>query len=154
MTEPDYTAAATELADSLGRLADLVRADPDLYPVFKYAFGIDVFPGGKATVQRLVRVALAARVPVTKIVQGSYFLTRLTFGDRVKVDICQQRDQVCERIVTGTETVTKKVPDPVALAAVPEVEVTETVETVEWRCRPIMAPAASDPVTASANRGA
>jgi hypothetical protein len=49
------------------------------------------------------------------------------------------RDQVCERVVTGTREVTKTVPDPDALAAVPTVEVTEVVEEVEWRCMPLLA---------------
>lgn len=52
-----------------------------------------------------------------------------------------KREQVCERVVTGTETVTKTVPDPEALAKVPSVEVTETVEKVEWVCRPLLADA-------------
>jgi hypothetical protein len=48
------------------------------------------------------------------------------------------RDEVCERVVTGTREVTETVPDPEALAAVPTVEVTKTVEDVEWVCRPLL----------------
>jgi hypothetical protein len=48
------------------------------------------------------------------------------------------RNEVCEKVVTGTREVTKEVPDPEALAAVPKVTVTETVEDVEWRCHPIL----------------
>ena len=50
------------------------------------------------------------------------------------------RDDVCERIVTGTHEETKTVKDPEALAAVPEVRVTETVEDIEWRCGSLLAP--------------
>ncbi len=50
------------------------------------------------------------------------------------------RDDVCERIVTGTHQVTETGKDPEALAAVPEIEVTKTVEDVEWRCGSILAP--------------
>lgn len=51
------------------------------------------------------------------------------------------RGEVCERIVTGVETVTEQVPDPDALALVPTVEVTREVETVEWVCSPLLAEA-------------
>jgi hypothetical protein len=58
------------------------------------------------------------------------------------------RDEVCERIVVGTEEVTKQVPDPEALAAVPLVEKTETVEKVEWRCGPLLGDATEHPFSA------
>lgn len=48
------------------------------------------------------------------------------------------RDEVCERVVTGTREVTKEVPDPEALAAVPKVTVTEVVEDVDWVCTPLL----------------
>lgn len=46
-----------------------------------------------------------------------------------------ERDEVCERIVTGTRQVTEEVPDPAA----PKITVTRTVEDVEWRCMPLLA---------------
>lgn len=49
------------------------------------------------------------------------------------------RDEVCERVVVATREVTEEVPDPEALAAVPLVSVTKTVEDVEWVCRPLLA---------------
>lgn len=49
------------------------------------------------------------------------------------------REQVCERVVTGTETRKIVEPDPDLVAALPTVERVETVETVEWRCEPILA---------------
>jgi hypothetical protein len=55
------------------------------------------------------------------------------------------REEVCERVVKGTREVSREVPDPDALAAVPTTTVTETVEDVEWVCRPILA---SEPVPA------
>jgi len=48
------------------------------------------------------------------------------------------RNEVCERVVTGTREVTREVPDPEALAAVPKVVVTETVEDVTWECIPLL----------------
>ena len=49
------------------------------------------------------------------------------------------RGEVCTRVVTGTKTVTREVPDADALAAVPTSTVTETVETVRWDCHPLLA---------------
>lgn len=50
------------------------------------------------------------------------------------------RDTVCDRVVTGTREVTREIADPTALAAVPTVTVTETVDDVEWVCQPLLAP--------------
>ena len=60
----------------------------------------------------------------------------------LKLTLLAYRDAVCERIVTGTREVTETVKDPDALAKVPEIEVTKTVDEVEWRCHPVLAPAA------------
>jgi hypothetical protein len=60
------------------------------------------------------------------------------------VVLTTSRDVVCRRVVKGTREVTKKVPDPAALAAVPEIEVTETVEDIEWICEPVTRPLASE----------
>jgi hypothetical protein len=46
--------------------------------------------------------------------------------------------------VVGTREVTEEVPDPEALAAVPKVTVTRTVEDVRWECRPLLAEAQRD----------
>jgi hypothetical protein len=53
------------------------------------------------------------------------------------------RAEVCERVVTGTREVTVELPDPEAMAAVPKVTVTKTVEDVEWVCGPLLAGASS-----------
>ncbi len=60
----------------------------------------------------------------------------------LKVQVTAYRDAVCKRSVTGTREVSREIPDPAALAAVPTVTVTETVEDVEWNCLPLTAPAA------------
>jgi hypothetical protein len=60
----------------------------------------------------------------------------------VNFGLIVQRDAVCQRVVTDVTEVTREVPDPDALAAVPMVTVTETVEQVEWICSPILAEAA------------
>lgn len=53
----------------------------------------------------------------------------------VHVRVWVDRNEVCERVVVGTREVTKTVPSPDA----PMVEVTETVEDVEWICSPLLA---------------
>lgn len=62
----------------------------------------------------------------------------------LKIQFTAYRDEVCERIVTGTTEVTREVPDPDALAKVPTTTVTETVEQVEWRCHPLLAGQSAD----------
>lgn len=55
------------------------------------------------------------------------------------VHIYTPREKVCRKVVTTAE-VTKTVPDPTV--EVPQVEITETVETVEWVCEPLLAASA------------
>lgn len=57
----------------------------------------------------------------------------------IAVAVQADREQVCTKVVTGTREVTEEVPDPEALAAVPKVTVTKTVEDVIWECRPLLA---------------
>lgn len=57
----------------------------------------------------------------------------------VQLEVVVNRESVCRRVVTGTETVTETVPDPDA----PLVEVTKEVDTVEWQCEPLLAEVAS-----------
>jgi hypothetical protein len=57
----------------------------------------------------------------------------------LKIVACTHRNEVCTRVVTGTREVTEAVPDPSVI--VPLVEVTKTVEDVEWVCGPLLAEA-------------
>lgn len=94
-------------------------------------------------------VAAARVIPgrLDKAVRDDVYQLSTRFGgDRgLKISLTAYRDAVCERVVTGTETVTKTVPDP--SVKVPLVEVTETVETVEWVCRPLLAGESPDGVS-------
>ena len=62
--------------------------------------------------------------------------------DGLRMTLTAFRKDVCERVVTGTREVTETVKDPDALAAVPEIKVTRTVEEAEWVCRPLLTPEA------------
>lgn len=75
-----------------------------------------------------------------KAPDGTYFDVEFELHG-LKLTVTAFRDDVCERVVTGTREVTREVPDPDALAAVPTTTITETVEDVTWECRPLLAPA-------------
>lgn len=70
-----------------------------------------------------------------KVVSDGYFELHRRFGDgSVTFQLYAPREEVCERVVTGTREVVSEVPDPVMVAAVPKVRRVEVVEDVEWRC--------------------
>lgn len=72
---------------------------------------------------------------------GRFYVVRHFAG--IALVASAERSEVCERVVTGTREVTTQVRDPEALAAVPLVTVTATVEDVEWVCTPLLKPAAT-----------
>lgn len=78
---------------------------------------------------------------VEKIVseQTRQFYVRRQFAG-IALVASADRDEVCERRVTGTREVTREVLDPERLAAVPKVSVTEVIEDVEWVCTSLLKP--------------
>ena len=70
-----------------------------------------------------------------KTADESYVKLERRFGPHV-VQAYTAHEGVCERVVVGTETVTREVPDPELVAEVPTITVTEEREIVEWRCPP------------------
>lgn len=70
---------------------------------------------------------------------GPAYFDMTGFLGGLELKLTAFREAVCTRVVTGTREVTETVKDPGALAAVPEIEVTRTVEDVEWQCHPILA---------------
>jgi hypothetical protein len=138
MTTNDQATAdpRAEYIAGLRMLADLLEARPELMKPHGY---LQVIPLGE--VQSREQLAAWARaLPGKKEKQITDQFANLVGTLRgVQVKVVAYRDEVCERVVLGTETVTKKVKDPQALAAVPEIEVTEEVEQVEWVCRPMLA---------------
>ena len=89
--------------------------------------------------QKTIMAAAARAIPgkVDKDVIGNHlFSIEGTIPGGVRVKVIANRDEVCERVVTGTREVTKTVPDP--MVTVPTIEVTETVEDVEWVCGPLL----------------
>jgi hypothetical protein len=135
---------ATQLALGLRKFADMIAENPALMEAFRWSeFEVAAYVTDQTLIGDYARAAAAAGAEVIKDFppDGSpdrHFRLYSNFG-RLSVRLHCERSVVCERVVTGTETVTKTVPDPAALAAVPQVEVTEEVEKVEWRCKPLLA---------------
>lgn len=141
LPEPAPT-VAQEIAIGLRALADMLDANPDLDDdtYLRYMFApLNVYTKNRAAVARFARAAMGAGVKVGKHQGEKWAGIDIPFGNRVELHVFVEREEICERVVTGTEEVTKEVPDPEALAAVPLVTVTEVVEQVEWICRPLLA---------------
>lgn len=135
----DNEKLAAEQAAGLRALADLIEANPDLAKHAAYLRTLNIWHSDDAKiVEAIARAGLRHGAKVQKEYSDTIFQLRLSWGP-VTAELLSYRDEVCERVVVGTETVTKTVKDPDALAAVPEIEVTEEVEKVEWICRPLLA---------------
>lgn len=132
---------ANELAANLRQLATMIENSPQLAETLKYSFdSINAFSNDPAHLAEFMRAGRHHGAETTKSAsKGSdWFVAELRWG-RVGLDVNARREEVCERVVVGTETVTKTVKDPELLATVPDVEVTEEVEIVEWQCKPLLA---------------
>jgi hypothetical protein len=130
-------------AEGLRAVADMIEANPEMAPLLAYSLRNISAPTGsvddpKAAMATFARATVKHGAKVRKDGSSEWFRVAATWGP-VEVEVFGAREQVCERVVTGTETVTKTVPDPEKLAEVPEVEVTETVEIVKWECKPLLA---------------
>ncbi len=145
-TEPTAT---DRLAAELRALADFIEANPAVTNSLKYAFNrVLISVDTKDEVVALARAGMRTTgVKVDKHQGEKWAGVDLLFGDRsyqsVSLHVYTDREQVCERVVIGTREVTEEVPDPEALAAVPKVTLTKTVEDVEWVCSPLLAGASS-----------
>ncbi len=130
-----------DVADGLIAVAAMMRANPDLAEHFQWQVDRVLVPAGnRQMVAAYARAGAAhARATVTKHQDDKYAGVDLKFGPRVRLHVYVAREEICERIVTGTREVTEEVPDPEYVANAPIVQVTKTVEDVEWRCHPILA---------------
>ena len=118
----------SEYVAGLRDLADWLEAHPDL----------DVYGGGVTAMphddKETVKTWATAMKPCTKNYSDSLFQLKRMFGP-IELRASFWRTAVCEKIVT-TREVTEFVPDP--SVDVPMVEVTKTVEDVEWVCAPVL----------------
>lgn len=126
-------------AAGLRALADMIEQHPEAAEHAHYLSDINVFhvdqPGA---LDAVIRAGLRSGAKVTKDWTTETVLqVKFTWGP-ITAALLSQRADVCERVVTGTKTVTKTVPNPTLVAEVPLVEITEEIEQVEWRCAPLL----------------
>jgi hypothetical protein len=114
-----------EYAEGLRQLADFAEAHPNLVDEDCFGLNVNVFARDRAEMAVMVRELGSAE----KYESGAFYYLRRRFGPH-NLDLCINREQVCERIQTGTRVVTR--PDPKVVADIPMVEVEEPV--YEWVC--------------------
>lgn len=149
MTPTDETPRHIQQAEGLRHLAAFIEANPELACSFQYTLqdgGLNAhlihFEDKAEGLGVFARAALRAGAKVDKDIDEDWHNLVLHFG-AIHVDVLARRDEVCERVQVGTETVTRKVRDETAaeaaLAEIPEHEVTEEVPVYEWDCKPLLA---------------
>ena len=148
MTAPDERAAYIA---GLRLLADVLESRPDLplptdgsragLPLtWSFGFAWEDPKAAMATAARLLPCSFAKDY----VGEDDPLTAKLNLNGRIEglhLRLTAYRDMVCTKVITGTREVTEDVPDPEALASVPVVSVTTTVEDFEWRCSPLLAPA-------------
>jgi hypothetical protein len=120
----------------LRALADLLETHDDLllpYTGGRYA-AMNVIPARDDQRAQVAAWARALPGKVGKAPRGdSYFDLTGTIGG-IAICVIADRDEVCERVVTGTREVEQEeVVTPATTRTV-----TATEEVVEWRCAPIL----------------
>jgi hypothetical protein len=127
----------------LRTLADALANDPDLVLPWDGSehSSISIFTQTKAEIAAYARLMGKASKKVNDSESYGFQLRGLLHG--VNLLVYAPRSEVCERVVTGTREVTTTVPDPDALALVPTITTTSTVEDVTWICSPLLAPTAA-----------
>lgn len=92
--------------------------------------------GGAATIAEFATAAARAGYKVVKKPGGTedqFFGVEIHFG-WPHIYVYADREQVCERVVTGTREVVEEIPDPDA----PKITRTRTEEIVEYHCGPLL----------------
>ena len=121
MNKAEYVAALRCMADVIERSG----LDPDTYisrPI------VNLFVADAEEMADLVR-RIGGRFDKDTLGERTFFMRRDCAGGYI--DVNASRENVCERVVTGTTKVT--IPDPdFVMPEVPTVEV--EVETFEWKC--------------------
>ncbi len=154
-TLPEHTdSPRAEFLASLRLLIDWLQAHPDVpQPYHLLGDKLYIYVYGEDPRAVLARIARAMG-NADKDVDEARFELRRRFG-AITLVASARRDEVCERVVVGTREVTRRAPDPHALAALPVVTVTEIVEDVQWVCPPsLLNPDAPSSAQSMAGAGA
>lgn len=146
--------AAADVAADLRALADLVENDGDgflaavladmftrnsIWPAFALSYNHEE-QRDAVMAETIRRFKAITTVPMRKEYRdgGEGYLDVFVQLRGLTLKLVELRAEVCERVVTGTTTVTEEVPDPDYIAAAPTTTVTREVEQVEWKCTPIL----------------
>lgn len=132
-----------QMIDGLRALADFLDSNPHLEAPGRWnpeKLQIFLQRSEEAPAEQMRDWAVAATgLPRNKDYSNDYAALEVEFSPNVVARVVTFRANVCERVVVGTETITETVPDPAQVAQIPTVEVTRTVEHVEWVCSPLLA---------------
>lgn len=128
---------ASDLVTGLRGLADFIEREPEfarmIAPVTLYAWMTPDSPAEFA--QMALRLGT-----FDKGADDSFFNADKQFSPRLTLQLTARRELVCERVVVGVEEVEILERDPQrvdeAMASIPFVKSTRTIETVEWVCPP------------------
>ena len=132
MTEAMTATKRSQLVSGLREAAAWFEAHPEV-PIPASALHITLYDlgGDEAELETLKTIARAMGA-ATKDYEDDFFKLSCTFADAVTVTAVAWRENVCQRIVVGTETVIEqRPPDGVEMV---DVEVER--EIVEWDCPP------------------
>lgn len=138
--QPTDQERAEQVATDMERIAAFVRANPEVAEnLGRQNFLVCLYREGdpRAAMAYYARRGLRAGATIDKNVSDKYASVLLRFGS-FALDVYAEREQVCERVVTGTREIEVEEQDPEALAAVPTRTVTKVVEDVEWVCTPLL----------------
>jgi len=143
MTE--LTDRQREAVKGLRDLASHLEATPELIDLIgSEMFYIFHYGDDKA---EFARKALLLGGKIDKTSDTTYFNVQRKFGSMVTLQVTARHEQVCEKVVTYSEEVEVEELDPVlakeALAGVPMIKTTKTVEKFEWKCPPSLLDAAN-----------
>ena len=132
---------AWKLTENLREFADFVDDHHDLLPEEisirpnSYVYNWTVNANNDQSIPDIITKAMRAGLQNSGKVKKNYasdtFTLTFTFGELNYKILCD-REEVCERIVTGTQEVTESV-------AVKWEDQTRTKETVTWKCHPLLA---------------
>jgi len=136
-------AKAYELATGLRGLAEFIGDNASVLPegiTIECESWINTWDRGvqpKEDMALILRAGMAHEgCSITKEYSDYAFRLALEFSPSVICKVKTQRDAVCTRTVTGTEEY--EVEEPVGEDTRPQVLVTKTRETYEWKCDPLL----------------
>lgn len=147
--KPNHDVDPAAVAADLRAIAGLVESDPylatliatlfknSLWPVHAVAY--DQKDEARAVFAEVIRQLKPIATGVIEKHYDSEWFNAVVPLQALKLSLTDSRAAVCTRVVTGVEAITEEVPDPEALAAVPKITRTREVETVEWKCGPLLA---------------